>query len=240
MGSILDLFLISINMRKIKRKKNYKFLLLLMVLILIGYFIFILVNNLNKRAYEIVVFDIEKKLDRNALKYYNFDEVLNYSVDDLITIDYDSSGNNIINVRYNVNNTNKFLDSNIGQIENIILLNKNSNWFDDKGYIIMMMPVGMAFNNLYFESFGPKIPFRIYYLESYYINLSTKVTNYGINNSLVELYVILTIKYQIIKNKSKTIEKQYDYLLSATLVNGKVPSIYEEGFIKDSNSVELK
>lgn len=239
MGSILDLFLISINMRKNKSKKKYG-LLVMVIFCLIGYFIFILISNLNKRSYEIAVFDIEKKLDRNALKYYNFDEVLNYKVDDLITIEYDKDKNNIINVRYNVNNTNTFLNNNMSQIENVLLLNKTNNWFDDKNYIVIMMPVGMAFNNLYFEGFGPKIPFRIYYLESYYVNLSTKVTNYGINNSLVELYIILTIKYQIIKNKSSIIKKQYDYLLSATLINGKVPSIYENGIIKDSNSIELK
>ena len=240
MGSILDLFLILINMRKRKKSRRKIFFLILLIIFLTCYFLLIFIKSLNKKAYEIAVFDIEKRLDRNVLKYYNFDSVLNYSVDDLISIEYDKDKNSIINIRYNVNSINEFIDLNINQIEDILLLNKSSNWFSDSNYLVIMMPIGMAFNSLYFEGLGPKIPYRIYYIESYYMNLSTKVTNYGINNSLVELYIILTIKYRIIGNKTKTVEKQYDYLLSSSLISGKVPSIYENGLVKDSNLIELK
>lgn len=227
-------------MKVYKRKRKSRFFLIFIVIGFISFFVLFLIRTLNKRAYEIAVFDIEKRIDRNVLKYYNFDNVLNYSVDDLITIEYNQTKDNIINVKYNVHNTNTFIDNNINQIEDVLLLNKNNNWFNDKNYLVIHLPIGMAFDNLYLESYGPKIPFRIYYIESYYINLNTKITNYGINNSLVELYIVLTIKYRVIANKTKTIEKHYDYLLAATLVNGKVPSIYENGLEKESNIVEIK
>lgn len=161
-------------------------------------------------------------------------------MNDLIKIEYSKNEKEIINVRYDVNNTNHFIDENLGQIENLLVLNSSNNWFNNTNYLVVMVPVGMLFNNLYFDSMGPKIPFKIYYMESFYANLYTKITNYGINNSLVELFIVVTVKYQIIGYRSKTIKKTYDYLLAATLINGKVPNMYNEGIVKESNKVELK
>ena len=225
----------------LKRYKKKNSLIAIVILLLgICYFCYIFTIKLSNKVYNIAIFNIEKKIDQNVLKYYNFDSVINYNVDDLISIEYSKDGNTILNIKYNVAITNEFIDHNLEQLESIILLNKSGNWFNDNNYLIINVPVGMIFNNLYFDSMGPKIPFKIQYLESYYANLNTKIKNYGINNSLVELYLVLTIKYKIVGNNTKVITKSYDYLLAANLVAGKVPSIYNEGITRESNIVEIK
>ena len=69
------------------------------------------------------------------------------------------------------------------------------------------------------------LPLKIYYNSDFFVNLNTKVSSYGINSSLVELFVEVTLAYQVV-GSSVEVKNTYQYLLTSILVNGNLPSFY--------------
>ena len=80
---------------------------------------------------------------------------------------------------------------------------------------------------MFLNNLGPKIPVKVSVVGNVLTNIKTKMTNYGINNVLAEVYVTLDITEQVIVpmtyDKLKT---NYEILISTFFINGKVPSFY--------------
>ncbi len=64
--------------------------------------------------------------------------------------------------------------------------------------IIFEVPLGLASNNIFFNSFGPKIPIRVNYLGNVSLDVKSRVTNYGINNALVEIYIYIEVMQEVV------------------------------------------
>lgn len=83
-----------------------------------------------------------------------------------------------------------------------------------------------------FGNMGPSIPIRLYFVGQVSSKIDIFAKEYGINNVLVEVYLIIKVKEQVmmpISSKSKEIE--ISELVSMDVVRGKVPSYYG-GFSK--------
>lgn len=104
--------------------------------------------------------------------------------------------------------------------------------------ILMMLPIGAASNLVFLNNLGPKIPVLVRFIDSVYTNVKTRLTNYGINNCLVELYLEVSIKYELITPVASS-EQRLDYsvLMHAKLIQGTVPSWYSGEMITKSNGV---
>lgn len=104
----------------------------------------------------------------------------------------------------------------------------------EKG-LVLNVPFFIASNNIFLTSLGPVIPVHFHFTGSLLTNIKTVVTNYGINNALLEIYITVLIDEELItpvtQEKLKT---DYDILISAKVVSGKVPSFY--GSSLESNS----
>ena len=71
-------------------------------------------------------------------------------------------------------------------------------------------------------------------------HLNTKVTSYGINNALLEIYLQVTISYEIILPVTAHKETlEYELLIDAGLIQGKVPNWYANSFETQSAFLEL-
>ena len=64
--------------------------------------------------------------------------------------------------------------------------------------IIFEVPLGLVSNNVFFNSFGPKIPIRINYLGNVSLDVKSIVTNYGINNALVEIFIYIEVIQEVV------------------------------------------
>jgi len=101
--------------------------------------------------------------------------------------------------------------------------------------IICEIPMGIIFKNLVISNIGPRIPIRLHYLGGINGNIKTKITPYGINNALVEVYVELETNAKIILPfASKNTNLKYSIPLVMKVIQGSVPSYYGNGLIKDS------
>ena len=107
---------------------------------------------------------------------------------------------------------------------------------DPSGFILFY-PIGLASDNIFLNNLGYKVPVKIRLNSSLLTGFSTKVSNYGINNALVELYLNVDIKSMIITPVvSEEIKDDYSVLISAKLIVGNVPS-YLNGTIENQSPV---
>ena len=89
---------------------------------------------------------------------------------------------------------------------------------------------------VYLANLGPKIPVKIDFVGTVLTNIKTKITNYGLNNALVELYAYVMITEEITTPVSfNRLDTEYDVLLAAKMVNGRVPTFYGNTYEKESS-----
>ena len=93
--------------------------------------------------------------------------------------------------------------------------------------IYYSIPVGVVLNNGYLSSLGPKIPVKLELIGGVTSSIKTNITNYGINNALMEvnLDVTVTIKV-IIPFISRNVSINTHIPLIIKMLNGKVPEYY--------------
>ena len=96
-----------------------------------------------------------------------------------------------------------------------------------KNGVIYYLNSGFIFNNPIFANFGAQIPIKIALTGDVISNISTEVTNYGINNALIKVYVNIKITEQVIlPYYDKEIELATKVPVALKLISGTVPSYY--------------
>lgn len=99
----------------------------------------------------------------------------------------------------------------------------------DESYFYI--PSGIIFNTTMLNNVGPRIPINLEIISSVNPNLKTEVTEYGINNSLIEVYihVIVDVK-MILPMYSNTMQIVVIVPLAVKLIQGEVPKYYQRGY----------
>lgn len=96
--------------------------------------------------------------------------------------------------------------------------------------IVYYVPLGQATNNALLGNLGPQIPVRFNAIGDIRSDVKTKVTEYGINNAYVEVFIHLEVNVQIIipfATKITTVKQ--DIPVAMGLVPGEVPQFYGPG-----------
>ncbi|MBS5852406.1 MAG: sporulation protein YunB [Staphylococcus sp.] len=92
------------------------------------------------------------------------------------------------------------------------------------------MPLGMLVSRALFTTLGPDIKIEVLPVSSYKTDIYTNLIDYGINNSLFELYLKINIKIEtIIPLKTSQIDYNTNLLLSSIVIQGEVPYYYYMG-----------
>lgn len=129
-----------------------------------------------------------------------------------------------------------------GDIEGLDLSRSSYLGSDDKlkEGVIFEIPSGLVFGNSFFSNLGPKVPVKISLIGDIFSEISTKVTNYGINNALIEIRINLKIMEQVfLPISSNKIEIETSIPLTLKLIQGTVPSYYLTGLNQNSSSFSL-
>ena len=112
--------------------------------------------------------------------------------------------------------------------------------FQPEEGVILNFPIGLASDNVYFANLGPKIPVKMKMMETVLTNLKTRIKDYGINNALVEVYVDVSINYELITPVTFDQKKlNYEILLAAEIINGKIPTYYGGLYETKSNILNV-
>lgn len=106
--------------------------------------------------------------------------------------------------------------------------------------VIFYIPTGLALKNAFFTNLGPKIPVRFHLTGEISSNLKTKITNYGINNALLEINIHLEITEMLILPFSEhPLKVEANYPLTVKMIEGKVPEAFFQGMNQNSPSISL-
>lgn len=104
--------------------------------------------------------------------------------------------------------------------------------------IAFYIPFGAITNSPLLNNKGPLIPVRLKLIGSVLTNIETRVKEYGINNSLIEIVIYIEAKEQVllpIISDSITITNEIP--VAYNIVNGKVPSYYSGNSLNKSSEI---
>lgn len=218
--------------KKIK-KANY----ILLTSLLIFFLLIIIFNYFNKKInpklYDIsktylnkhIYNEISGSVNRNMMKT---------SIDNILIMHQNKDGE-ILYIDYDLDKSYELLD----YVTNTIKT-KINNLSYPCGGIILKLPIMMQSDNVFLNNIGPKVSIKINFINSIIANIYTKITNYGLNNALVEAYIKISIEGKIItpvKNGSEKIE--YNVLIASKVINGRVPSLYGNNITSSSSLFDI-
>ena len=221
-----------------KSKNKYSMLLLFIIILTLINLIFIN-TKITPKFIDIASKSIEIYNNKLIMSFISNETLSNLDLNNLIELI--KNDNEIYAVNYDTKSSYKVLKIITDELNNIVSNTTYSDIldfkYDIKDSLIIYYPITLAFNYAYLNNIGPKIPVKIKYLSSLVTTLKTKVSNYGINNVLIEIYVSINIIDDIvIPLKKESINKEYEVLLTSKIVMGNVPT-YLGGTITNSSPI---
>lgn len=210
---------------KLKERLKRKYYIL--ITFLISLFLFIIIfslysKKLNPKLNDYINFLVKDEIYKKVIKSNNF--ITNEEVNDILYIDKNKS-NEIVYLDYDIDKTYKLLNKYIESLKK-----------DNSKSKILTVPFFIASDNIIISSLGPKIKFKYEIIDNVKGKIKTKVTDFGVNNALVEMYFELEIGYLVVipMNKKESVLKT-EILISSKIINGKVPTFYGKNIFKESS-----
>ena len=210
---------------KLKERLKRKYYIL--ITFLISLFLFIIIfslysKKLNPKLNDYIDFLVKDEIYKKVIKSNNF--ITNEEVNYILYIDKNKS-NEIVYLDYDIDKTYKLLNKYIDSLKK-----------DNSKSKILTVPFFIAIDNIIISSLGPKIKFKYEIIDNVKGKIKTKVTDFGVNNALVEMYFELEIGYLVVipMNKKESVLKT-EILISSKIINGKVPTFYGKNIFKESS-----
>lgn len=219
------------------KKKNIVLITIILLIIIIVLILKYVSKNINPILMEYAK-EEATRLSSIILNYSTKKNIENFNTDNLFiitkenesikTIDFNSKEVNklLTNITYDVQNYFKKIDE--GDISTLELNYFNySNKNNLKKGIIYEIPIGVLSGNSVISNIGPKIPVRINLYGEVLSKIDTKITNYGINNALIEVLVNINIKTRVILPFTSEIDNiSISIPIAIKLIEGSVPNYY--------------
>lgn len=207
------------------KNKFFKILFIVIILFIISFIIIIVVNN---KVMPIYINYAESEMERVVTTVVNKtvsecelnnEMFIVKNVNDTTIVDYDPVVMNkiISNISNNVYDNLK----RVSEKDEMLLQKYN---LDNN---IFYIPSGIIFNSLFLNNLGPKIPIRMELVSSVNSNIETKVTEYGINNSLIEVNIKVNVTMRmILPTSSKSNKISVIVPLTVKIIQGTIPEYY--------------
>lgn len=230
-------------MKKIKTKKKHLIRTLIILLILILATSLLIIKRISKKIYPIFFkyAEIETKkfsnlIINNAISKTVTDKI---TPDEIFKITYDKN-DEISSIDFNTPKINKYLSKatksiqediqniergNINKIDKAITQKYNKK--DLKKGIIFSLNTGTISNSPLLANLGPKIPIKINLIGDVISYVSADVEDYGINNSMIRVFINLKVTEEIIiPFYGKNIDMEAKVPIAIKLITGKLPEYY--------------
>lgn len=215
-----------------------RFLKLIITLFVIIILSFIFLIFLNKKVSPLYMEYAESEMERVVTTVIN-KSVSECSISDnlfLMKKDYD----NTVIVDYDPVVLNKIIGEISNRVSNDLKLIGKKDFDTLKKYDLdisaFYIPSGIIFHSIFLNNLGPKIPIFMEPISSINPNIETKVTEYGINNSLIEvnIKVVVNIK-MILPTSSKNNKIMVIVPLTVKIIQGNIPEYYFGSLNKKNN-----
>lgn len=122
-----------------------------------------------------------------------------------------------------------------GKIDDISFMDYDKNL---KNGVISEIPMGIITNNVLLSNLGPKVPVKINLVGNVISSVEIKVSNYGINSALIQVFAKVEVTEQvIIPFQIKNIKIVNEIPVAIKVINGTVPEYYGSGRFNESSNI---
>lgn len=239
-------------MKKLRMRRNYKISKILIgVLFLIFFLTFLLVKFYSQKVSPKVIEVAEVRIKRFTESFLSnnigYDILNDEVIDDILVINKNSDGE-ILYVDYNLDKAYKTLDVVTSKL-NSLLINLENGYVEDntdnsitpsKYGLILELPMFISSDSVLLANLGPKVYFKVHFVGSLLTNIRSQITDYGLNNALVELYVTIKITEELVAPVTKKSQEiEYDVLIASKVINGRIPSFYGGMIVEESSLLSI-
>ena len=223
------------------KKKFLKLFILIILIIVLSIFVISLLNNKIMPLYLSYAEEEIKKVVTTVInKSVTEDLTDRFNTDDFFIIKTDEVSRTTI-----VDFDPVILNRAMSEIANLVYDNLKLISEKDKDALekfnmsdsVFYIPSGLIFDTVWLNNLGPKIPVKMELVSSVNPNIETKVTEYGINNSLIEVFihVIADVK-MVLPMASRTMQITVVVPLAVKIIQRMVPDYYLGSFFQEKNS----
>lgn len=215
-----------------------------LILILLFFVLFLLFRALTKKVSPVLLAYASQKCEKLATLIINDaiskKVVSELTVDNLFFLTRNNQGE-IVSIDFNPVVVNKILSTTTNVIETSLKYIEEGRLEEldisdtlDVEYVNALnhgnfyeVPLGVFFKNPFLANLGPKIPVKLNLVGSILSNVETNVTNFGINNAMIEVYVHMEVHMQVILPfVSDVIQVETLVPIAMKLIQGSVPKYY--------------
>lgn len=244
-------------MKKIKLKSKKKIKAstkITIVIIFIFIFIYLFLEYCGKKVFPVIMKQAQidcKKMAINIIKNSLTDDVLNILDEDELFYIVQNKNGEVQTIDFNPITVNKFLSETTsivsenlkklesGQVSDISFINSED--YDIKKLkngVISEIPMGIITNNVLLSNLGPKVPVKLNLVGNVVSSIETNISNYGINNAIVEIYARVEVTEEvIIPFQTERIKVVNNIPIAIKIVQGKVPDYYSDGKLNSSSNI---
>ena len=228
---------------KLKKRTNHLtliFFIIIMIIFLAVFFLKEFSNKATDKIIEITKFNLDKYTSDVILMKLNKDFISEETQKELLKITKNKD-NEIIALDYDLNKTYSLLNEFVSKVNNNVqhfdeFKNFDSNFKTEKKSLIVSYPFGIYSDNLFVNNLGPRIPVKVNLINNLSTNIKTKVSDYGINSLLLEMYIVVELKHEILASKIYEVQSSYELLISSKIIQGSIPN-YFGGVIEKNSSI---
>ena len=239
-------------MKRIRKRKKTKISnIIIFIICLIFFLTYYLISIYNKKINPKIIHAAEIELIKFTENYLSINIGYNIINDDIIKdilVINKNKDDEILYVDYNLDKAYQTLEIITNKLYSLV--NdleegkysgfKEKNIIYDKNMLVLKVPFFIESNFALLSNLGPSVYLPINFVGSILTNIKTKITDYGMNNALVELYVTINIKEELLSPVTKnTITIDYDVLIASKIINGRVPYFYGGEILSESSALTL-
>jgi len=214
---------------KLKKKKSIinKILIIIFIIILLLLFLLYFISNKLMPLLMIYSENIVKEKGVNIISNNINDKIINDIDDDFFKVIRDNSGK-IESIDYNTKTINKVLSD-----ISLIVTNNFKEYHEKNNGIITRIPITSITNNVFLESYGPRIPIKLELDGNIFTSIDIKVKEYGYDSALIEVSVKVEANVLITIPFISKKEKLVNYIpISIKIIKGNTNSLFDNKIIK--------
>lgn len=104
--------------------------------------------------------------------------------------------------------------------------------------IVFEFPLGAVSENAFLSNLGPRVPVKLNLIGTVSSNINTKISQYGINNALIEVFVRIEIVEKInLPLASRDVAVVSDIPVAMKIIQGKIPEYYNSNGLNSNSPV---
>lgn len=220
---------------KRKKKTNY-FIIFLIIFIVTRIMLKDIGSKLAYHIENIVIKNVNKSVYNNVFSILGSDELGSEELLDVISLSKNNDGE-VISVDYNMNIAYDVLSNCMEDLYSSITSLDMSSLYKSGINNVYYIPMGLIYNNVLLDNLGFRIPCKINFISDIDMGFKTRVKDYGVNNLLIEIYLVIDIKNYIMSPSTyKEFGETYEILVASKIVLGRIP-MYYGGIMEKSSSI---